>query len=87
MPNELGIYDMSGNVWELCNDYLAGYSSNSSINPTGATSGYDRVLRGGSYNNAPTNCRISRRVSNNRDWKYNRYGLRLVYSDSNVTNI
>jgi len=87
MPNELGIYDMSGNVWELCNDYLAGYSSNSSINPTGATSGYDRVLRGGSYNNDPMNCRISRRVSNNRDWKYNRYGLRLAYSDSNVTNI
>ena len=47
-PNELGIYDMSGNVYEWCSDRYGSYSSGSQTNPTGAASGADRVRRGGS---------------------------------------
>ncbi len=47
--NELGIYDMSGNAWEWCLDYYGAYSSSSQKNPTGASSGTFRVIRGGSW--------------------------------------
>ncbi|MBO5942646.1 MAG: formylglycine-generating enzyme family protein [Bacteroidales bacterium] len=48
-PNELGIYDMSGNVWEWCCDWYGGYSSSSQTNPEGLSLGYRRICRGGSW--------------------------------------
>jgi formylglycine-generating enzyme required for sulfatase activity len=60
-PNELGIYDMSGNVWEWCSDRYDSYSSNSQNNPQGPSSGSNRVFRGGSWLDFVYNCRVSYR--------------------------
>jgi len=76
--NELGLYDMSGNVWEWCSDWYGGYSSGAQRNPTGPGSGSSRVLRGGSWFNYAWYCRVSYRYrSNPADRGY--FGFRLVF--------
>lgn len=64
-PNELNIYDMSGNVEEFCYDWYGPYSSDDQINPTGPTSGTIHVDRGGSYISSSNDCRVSRRDNGN----------------------
>ena len=79
--NELGIYDMSGNVKEWCQDWFGSYSSSSQVNPTGANSGSYCVGRGGSWNCVAGSCNPSTRFSFAPDDRYDDLGLRLVLSE------
>ena len=77
-PNELGIYDMSGNVDEWCSDWRGGYTSGAQTNPKGPYDGSNRVCRGGSWLNNVRFCRSSNRYYNDPTFHFNFLGLRLA---------
>lgn len=78
--NELGLYDMSGNVWEWCSDWYGAYTAGAQTNPKGASSGADRVGRGGSWRNHPQYCRAADRSGNTPTDRGYDLGFRLARS-------
>ena len=79
--NELGIYDMNGNVGEWCQDRYGKYRSSSQVNPTGANGGSDRVVRGGGLRGTARFCRSSYRYDRSPGYRDYNLGLRLVLSE------
>ena len=79
-PNELGLYDMSGNVLEWCSDWYGSYSSYSQNNPIGLNSGSGRVIRGGCWFIGAWGCRSSDRANFAPGVSDAVLGLRLVLS-------
>jgi formylglycine-generating enzyme required for sulfatase activity len=77
-PNELGIFDMSGNVYEWCHNWYAGYSGVTQTDPIGPNSGTDRVSRGGSWSCYAQFCRVAEQNYSYPRFNYDDLGFRIA---------
>ena len=81
LPNPWGLYDMLGNVWEWCQDWLGGYAGGIALDPQGPASGLRRVIRGGGWwgwNVHAANCRSAYRSNGIPDSGFRDVGFRVV---------
>ena len=78
--NAFGLYDMHGNAWEWCSDWYSAeyYAASAAEDPIGPDSGNDRVLRGGSWLNWPTNIRSAFRLWGTPDKRFSYTGFRVA---------
>lgn len=83
-PNELGLYDMSGNVAEWCSDWMVPYDANPQVNPRGGRVGSSRVLRGGHYNSVSAACTVYDRSWYTPSATSEYFGLRVVMETDGV---
>ena len=77
-PNGLGLYDMSGNIFEWCYDWYGAYNRDASKDPTGPSEGTRRVIRGGSWGYDETYCTVTKRVFYSPDLRSYSIGFRLA---------
>ena len=81
-PNELGIYDMSGNAWEWCSDWLAPYSAEAQVNPIGPATGEYHVYHGGGWNHGQRYARSSHRRTTTEGYVKSALGLRVAIRET-----
>ncbi|MCX7026138.1 MAG: SUMF1/EgtB/PvdO family nonheme iron enzyme [Spirochaetes bacterium] len=77
-PNELGVYDLSGNAFEWCNDWFGDYSSDPAVDPSGPNLGKSKVIRGGSWLSDPVDAQPETRCDSPPDCGFNDLGFRVV---------
>lgn len=81
-PNELGLYDMSGNIWEWVQDWKGDFTEDDQVNPTGPETGIERVCRGGGWNREIDRARVSYRGDDQPTLRYCSLGLRIALEES-----